>query len=142
MCELFHHIGKDTDIPVGDVGVGSREIGYLFGQFKRLRNEFNGILTGKGFAYGGSFVRPEATGYGLLFFVEDMLKTKNETIRGKKVVISGSGNVAQYALEKTIAFGGIPITASDSDGFVHDPGGITNEKLGWLMGLGAGAEAA
>ncbi|MGZ3853526.1 MAG: NADP-specific glutamate dehydrogenase [Flavisolibacter sp.] len=135
MCELNHHIGKDTDIPAGDVGVGSREIGYLFGQFKRLRNEFNGVLTGKGFAYGGSLIRPEATGYGLLFFVEEMLKTRSQTIKGKRVVISGSGNVAQYAIEKTIAFGGIPITASDSSGFVYDETGITPEKLAWLMEL-------
>jgi glutamate dehydrogenase (NADP+) len=135
MCELYHHIGKDTDIPAGDVGVGSREIGYLFGQFKRLRNEFNGVLTGKGFAYGGSLIRPEATGYGLLFFVEEMLKTKSQTIKGKKVLISGSGNVAQYAIEKTIAFGGLPVTASDSDGFIYDEKGITGEKLAWLMEL-------
>lgn len=135
MCELFHHIGRDTDIPAGDVGVGSREIGYLFGQFKRLKNEFNGVLTGKGFAYGGSLIRPEATGYGLLFFVEEMLRTRSDTIKGKTVVISGSGNVAQYAIEKTIAFGGIPVTASDSDGFIYDPEGIDNEKLAWLMEL-------
>ena len=135
MCELYHHVGKDTDIPAGDVGVGSREIGYLFGQFKRLKNEFNGVLTGKGFAYGGSLIRPEATGYGLLFFVEEMLRTRSQTIKGKKVLISGSGNVAQYAIEKTIAFGGIPVTASDSAGFIYDKEGITNEKLAWLMEL-------
>lgn len=135
MCELFQHIGKDTDIPAGDVGVGSREIGYLFGQFKRLRNQFNGVLTGKGFAYGGSLIRPEATGYGLLFFVEEMLKARSQTIRGKKVLVSGSGNVAQYAIEKTLALGGIPITASDSDGFVYDSKGIDSEKLTWLMEL-------
>jgi glutamate dehydrogenase (NADP+) len=135
MCELNHHIGKDTDIPAGDVGVGSREIGYLFGQFKRLRNEFNGVLTGKGFAYGGSLIRPEATGYGLLFFVEEMLKTRKQTMKGKRVLISGSGNVAQYAIEKTIAFGGIPVTASDSGGFIYDEKGITCEKLAWLMEL-------
>jgi glutamate dehydrogenase (NADP+) len=135
MCELNHHIGKDTDIPAGDVGVGSREIGYLFGQFKRLRNEFNGVLTGKGFAYGGSLIRPEATGYGLLFFVEEMLKTKKQTLKGKRVLISGSGNVAQYAIEKTIAFGGIPVTASDSSGFIYDEEGITCDKLAWLMEL-------
>jgi glutamate dehydrogenase (NADP+) len=135
MCELYHHVGKDTDIPAGDIGVGSREIGYLFGQFKRLKNEFNGVLTGKGFAYGGSLIRPEATGYGLLFFVEEMLKTRSQTIKGKKVLISGSGNVAQYAIEKTIAFGGIPVTASDSNGFIYDKKGITPEKLAWLMEL-------
>jgi glutamate dehydrogenase (NADP+) len=135
MCELNHHIGKDTDIPAADVGVGSREIGYLFGQFKRLRNEFNGVLTGKGFAYGGSLIRPEATGYGLLFFVEEMLKTKKQTLKGKRVLISGSGNVAQYAIEKTIAFGGIPVTASDSSGFIYDEEGINCDKLAWLMEL-------
>jgi glutamate dehydrogenase (NADP+) len=135
MSELFHHIGKDTDIPAGDVGVGSREIGYLFGQFKRLQNQFNGVLTGKGFAYGGSLIRPEATGYGLLFFVEEMLKTKSQSIKGKKVLISGSGNVAQYAIEKTLAFGGIPLTASDSNGFIYDKKGIDGEKLAWLMEL-------
>ena len=135
MSELFHHIGKDTDIPAGDIGVGSREIGYLFGQFKRLRNEFNGVLTGKGFAYGGSLIRPEATGYGLLFFVEEMLNTRSESIKGKRVLVSGSGNVAQYAIEKTLAFGGIPVTASDSNGFIYDPKGINHEKLAWLMDL-------
>jgi Glutamate dehydrogenase/leucine dehydrogenase len=135
MSELFHHIGKDTDIPAGDVGVGSREIGYLFGQFKRLQNQFNGVLTGKGFEYGGSLIRPEATGYGLLFFVEEMLKTKSQTIKGKKVVISGSGNVAQYAIEKTLALGGIPVTASDSNGFIYDKKGIDEEKLTWLQEL-------
>jgi glutamate dehydrogenase (NADP+) len=135
MTELFRHIGKDTDIPAGDMGVGSREIGYLFGQFKRLKNEFNGVLTGKGYAYGGSLIRPEATGYGLLFFVDEMLKKKGETIKGKKVVISGSGNVAQYAIEKTLAFGGIPITASDSNGFIYDATGINVDKLAYLMEL-------
>ncbi len=135
MTELFRHIGKDADIPAGDMGVGSREIGYLFGQFKRLKNEFNGVLTGKGYAYGGSLIRPEATGYGLLFFVDEMLKKKNETIKGKKVMISGSGNVAQYAIEKTLAFGGIPITASDSNGFIYDAKGIDAGKLAYLMEL-------
>lgn len=135
MTELFRHIGKDTDIPAGDMGVGSREIGYLFGQFKRLKNEFNGVLTGKGYAYGGSLIRPEATGYGLLFFVDEMLKKKGETIKGKKMVISGSGNVAQYAIEKTLAFGGIPITASDSNGFIYDAKGIDENKLAYLMEL-------
>lgn len=135
MTELFRHIGKDTDIPAGDIGVGSREIGFLFGQYKRLSNQFNGVLTGKGFAYGGSLIRPEATGYGLLYFVDEMLKTKGDSIKGKKVLISGSGNVAQYAIEKTLAFGGIPITASDSDGFVYDPKGIDATKLAYLMNL-------
>jgi glutamate dehydrogenase (NADP+) len=135
MSELYHHIGKDTDVPAGDIGVGSREIGFLFGQFKRLKNEFSGVLTGKGYAYGGSLIRPEATGYGLLFFVNEMLQTKNETIKGKKVLISGSGNVAQYAIEKTLVFGGIPVTASDSNGFIYDPKGIDEKKLAWLMDL-------
>ena len=135
MSELFHHIGKDTDIPAGDVGVGSREIGYLFGQFKRLENQFSGVLTGKGFTYGGSLIRPEATGYGLLFFVDEMLKTKSQGIKGKKVLVSGSGNVAQYAIEKTLAFGGIPVTASDSNGFIYDKDGINEEKLTWLQEL-------
>jgi len=135
MTELFRHIGKDTDIPAGDIGVGSREIGYLFGQYKRLKNEFTGVLTGKGFAYGGSLIRPEATGYGLLFFVDEMLKTKGDSIKNKKVVISGSGNVAQYAIEKTLAFGGIPLTASDSDGFIYDPDGIDANKLAYIMEL-------
>jgi glutamate dehydrogenase (NADP+) len=135
MIELFRHIGKDTDIPAGDIGVGSREIGFLFGQYKRLSNQFNGVLTGKGFAYGGSLIRPEATGYGLLYFVDEMLKTKGDSIKGKKVLVSGSGNVAQYAIEKTLAFGGIPITASDSDGFIYDPKGIDAAKLAYLMDL-------
>ncbi len=135
MTELYQHIGKDTDIPAGDVGVGSREIGFLFGQYKRLKNEFTGVLTGKGYAYGGSLIRPEATGYGLLFFVEEMLKTKNQTLKGKKVLISGSGKVAQYAIEKTLAFGGIPVTASESDGFIYDPKGIDAAKLEYLMEL-------
>lgn len=135
MTELFRHIGKDTDVPAGDIGVGAREIGYLFGQFKRLTNEFTGVLTGKGYTYGGSLIRPEATGYGLLFFVDEMLKTKGEIMKNKKVVISGSGNVAQYAIEKTIAMGGIPLTASDSSGFIYDPDGIDNEKLEFILEL-------
>ena len=135
MTELFRHIGKDTDIPAGDIGVGSREIGFMFGQYKRLSNQFNGVLTGKGFAYGGSLIRPEATGYVLLYFVDEMLKTKGDSIKDKKVLISGSGNVAQYAIEKTLAFGGIPITASDSDGFIYDPKGIDAHKLNYLMEL-------
>jgi glutamate dehydrogenase (NADP+) len=135
MNELFRHIGNDTDVPAGDVGVGGREIGFLFGQYKRLRNEFTGVLTGKGFAFGGSLIRPEATGYGLLYFVEEMLKSKGDSIKGKKVVVSGSGNVAQYAIEKTLAFGGMPVTASDSDGFIYDAKGIDADKLAWLMEL-------
>ena len=135
MTELYRHIGNDTDVPAGDIGVGGREIGYLFGQYKRLTNEFTGVLTGKGFTYGGSLIRPEATGYGLLFFVDEMLKTKGDTLKGKKVVISGSGNVAQYAIEKTIELGGIPLTASDSDGFIYDPDGIDDEKLEFILEL-------
>lgn len=135
MTELHRHIGKDTDIPAGDIGVGAREIGYLFGQYKRLTNEFTGVLTGKGYTYGGSLIRPEATGYGLLFFVEEMLETIGETMKDKKVVVSGSGNVAQYAIEKVIALGGIPLTASDSDGFIYDPDGITHEKLEFILEL-------
>ena len=129
MTELFRHIDKDTDVPAGDMGVGGREIGFLFGQYKRLRNEFSGVLTGKGYSFGGSHIRPEATGYGLLFFVEEMLKVKGENMKGKKVVVSGSGNVSQYAIEKVIQLGGIPVTASDSDGFIHDPAGIDAKKL-------------
>ncbi|MBN8688596.1 MAG: NADP-specific glutamate dehydrogenase [Chitinophagales bacterium] len=135
MTELYRHIGNDTDVPAGDIGVGGREIGFLFGQYKRLSNEFTGVLTGKGFTYGGSLIRPEATGYGLLFFVEEMLKTQGETLKNKKVVVSGSGNVAQYAIEKTIAMGGIPLTASDSDGFIYDPDGIDQEKLEFILEL-------
>lgn len=135
MTELFRHIDEDTDVPAGDIGVGSREIGYLFGQYKRLKNEFTGVLTGKGFSFGGSFIRPEATGYGLCYFAEAMLNHKADSFKGKKVVVSGSGNVAQYALEKVLDLGGIPITASDSDGFIYDPQGITHEKLAYLMAL-------
>ncbi len=135
MTELYRHIGNDTDVPAGDIGVGGREIGYLFGQYKRLSNEFTGVLTGKGYTYGGSLIRPEATGYGTLFFVEEMLRTKGETLKGKKVVISGSGNVSQYAIEKTIHMGGIPLTASDSNGFIYDPDGIDEEKLAFILEL-------
>lgn len=135
MTELYRHIGNDTDIPAGDIGVGGREIGFLFGQYKRLSNEFTGVLTGKGFTYGGSLIRPEATGYGLLFFVDEMLRTKGESLKNKRVVVSGSGNVAQYAIEKTIAMGGIPLTASDSDGFIYDPDGIDTEKLEYILEL-------
>ncbi len=135
MTELSRHIDKDTDVPAGDIGVGAREIGFMFGQFKRLRNEFSGVLTGKGYAYGGSYIRPEATGYGLLFFVEEMLKARGDCIKGKKVLVSGSGNVSQYAIEKTIQLGGIPVTASDSDGFIYDPEGIDEKKLNYLMEL-------
>ncbi|MBE2230388.1 MAG: NADP-specific glutamate dehydrogenase [Chitinophagaceae bacterium] len=135
MTELYRHIGNDTDVPAGDIGVGGREIGFLFGQYKRLSNEFTGVLTGKGYTYGGSLIRPEATGYGLLFFVDEMLKTRGETLKGKRVVVSGSGNVAQYAIEKVLAMGGIPLTASDSDGFIYDPDGIDEEKLAYILEL-------
>jgi glutamate dehydrogenase (NADP+) len=135
MTELFRHISSNTDVPAGDMGVGGREIGYLFGQYKRLRNEFTGVLTGKGYSFGGSLIRPEATGYGTCFFAEEMLKRNGDSFKGKRVVISGSGNVAQYAIEKTIQLGGIPITASDSDGFIYDKDGITQEKLQFLLEL-------
>ena len=129
MTELSKHIGADTDVPAGDIGVGGREIGYLFGQYKKLRNEFTGVLTGKNLTYGGSLIRPEATGYGLLYFVECMLKEKNQTLQDKLVAISGSGNVAQFAAEKTIEMGGKVITMSDSSGFIYDYDGIDNDKL-------------
>ncbi len=135
MTELFRHISSNTDVPAGDMGVGGREIGYLFGQYKRLRNEFTGVLTGKGYSFGGSLIRPEATGYGTCFFADEMLRRNGDSFKGKRVVISGSGNVAQYAIEKTIQLGGIPLTASDSDGFIYDKDGITNEKLQFLLEL-------
>lgn len=135
MTELSKHIGVNTDVPAGDIGVGAREIGYLFGQYKRIRNEFTGVLTGKGPEWGGSLVRPEATGYGCIYFTEEVLKTVGESIKGKTVVISGSGNVAQYAIEKVIQIGGIPVTASDSDGYIYDKNGITADKLAFLMKL-------
>ena len=133
MTELFRHIGPNRDIPAGDIGVGSREIGYLFGQYKRLKNEFTGVLTGKGVSWGGSLIRPEATGYGVVYFVEKMLEQKNLNFKDKKVSISGSGNVAQYAAEKVISLGGRVITMSDSSGFIHDDNGISFEKLKYLM---------
>jgi glutamate dehydrogenase/leucine dehydrogenase len=135
MTELFRHIGPNTDVPAGDIGVGAREIGFLFGQYKRIKNEFTGVLTGKGIDYGGSLIRPEATGYGLVYFVEEMLKTRGETVKGKTVVISGSGNVAQYAAEKVLQLGGKVVTFSDSDGFIYDPNGIDREKLDYVMWL-------
>jgi glutamate dehydrogenase/leucine dehydrogenase len=134
MSELYRHIGPDTDVPAGDIGVGGREIGFLFGQYKRLANEFTGVLTGKGLAYGGSLIRPEATGYGCVYFVEEMLGNKLG-FRGKTVVISGSGNVAQYAAEKVRQLGGKVVTLSDSDGFIYDKNGINEEKLAWIMEL-------
>ena len=133
MTELFRHIGPNRDIPAGDIGVGSREIGYLFGQYKRLKNEFTGVLTGKGVSWGGSLIRPEATGYGVVYFTQNMLKEKNIDFKNKKVVISGSGNVAQYAAEKIIKMGGIVLTMSDSSGFIFDKDGIDLEKLKKIM---------
>jgi len=135
MTELQRHIGPDTDIPAGDIGVGAREIGFLFGQYKRLRNEFTGALTGKGLNWGGSLIRPEATGYGCVYFVEEMLKTRGESLEGKVCVISGSGNVAQYTAQKLIQLGAKPVTLSDSSGFIHDPDGINEEKLDFVMEL-------
>jgi glutamate dehydrogenase (NADP+) len=135
MSELFRHIGADTDVPAGDIGVGGREIGFLFGQYKRLKNEFTGVLTGKGIEWGGSLIRPEATGYGATYFAQEMLSTKNEGLMGKIVCSSGSGNVAQYAIEKVTELGGKVVTASDSNGFIYDPKGIDAEKLNFIMEL-------
>ncbi len=135
MNELFRHIGPDTDVPAGDIGVGAREIGYLFGQYKRLRNEFTGVFTGKGISWGGSLIRSEATGYGCVYFAEEMLKTRKDSIRGKICVISGSGNVAQYTVEKLNQLGAKAVTLSDSDGFIHDPDGIDEEKLAYVKEL-------
>lgn len=135
MSELCRHIGPNTDVPAGDIGVGGREIGYMFGQYKRLRNEFTGVLTGKGIEYGGSLIRPEATGYGCVYFAQEMLKTKKDSLSGKVVAISGSGNVAQYACEKVIHLGGKVVTMSDSGGYIHVPGGIHSEKLAFIMEL-------
>ncbi len=134
MTELCRHIGPDTDVPAGDIGVGGREIGFLFGQYKRLRNEFTGVLTGKGLAWGGSLIRPEATGYGCVYFANEMLKTRKDTLEGKLCLVSGAGNVSQYTVEKLLDFGAKPITFSDSDGVVYDPDGITREKLAWIDG--------
>ncbi|GAB1856957.1 NADP-specific glutamate dehydrogenase [Flavobacteriaceae bacterium MHTCC 0001] len=135
MSELFRHIGPNTDIPAGDIGVGQREIGFLFGMYRKLRNEFTGVLTGKGLTWGGSLIRPEATGYGTVYFAENMLKTKNDDFRGKTVVISGSGNVAQYAAEKAIQIGAKVVTLSDSSGYIFDEEGINEEKLKFVMHL-------
>jgi len=135
MTELFRHIGPNRDIPAGDIGVGSREIGYLFGQYKRLKNEFTGVLTGKGVSWGGSLIRPEATGYGVAYFTQKMLEHQGEGFKGKKVVISGSGNVAQYAAEKVIQLGGKVLTLSDSSGYIYDRSGINEEKLSHIMEL-------
>jgi glutamate dehydrogenase (NADP+) len=136
MMELWRHIGQDCDVPAGDIGVGGREIGYMFGMYKRLQNEFQGgVLTGKGLAYGGSLIRPEATGYGLVYFAREMLATKGKSFEGAVVSISGSGNVAQFACEKVLDLGGKPVTFSDSSGYIHDPEGIDREKLAWVMDL-------
>jgi glutamate dehydrogenase (NADP+) len=133
MTELAKHIGADTDVPAGDIGVGGREVGYMFGQYKRLRNEFTGVLTGKGRSFGGSLIRPEATGYGTVYFVQSMLATKNDSFKGKTVVVSGSGNVAQYAIEKATELGAKVVTASDSAGYIYDEAGIDAEKLAFIM---------
>jgi len=133
MTELSKHIGADTDVPAGDIGVGGREVGYMFGQYKRLRNEFTGVLTGKGITFGGSLIRPEATGYGDVYFAQNMLATKGESFTGKTVVVSGSGNVAQYAIEKATQLGGKVVTASDSSGYIYDADGIDAEKLAYIM---------
>ena len=135
MTELFRHIGPNKDIPAGDIGVGGREIGYMFGQYKRLKNEFSGVFTGKGISWGGSLIRPEATGYGVAYFIEEMLKHKKKSLKGKKVIISGSGNVAQFATEKFIEMGAKVLTLSDSSGFIHDPAGINKDKLKYVMQL-------
>jgi len=135
MTELFRHVGPDTDVPAGDIGVGGREIGYLFGQYKRLRNEFTGVLTGKGLNWGGSLIRPEATGYGAVYFAAEMLATRGETLAGKTCLVSGSGNVAQYTVEKLLEFGARPVTLSDSSGFIHDEAGIDRGKLEFVFDL-------
>jgi len=132
MTELYRHIGADVDVPAGDIGVGGREIGFMFGQYKRITNHFTGVLTGKGLEYGGSLIRPEATGYGAVYFLADMLGTKGQDLHGKTAVISGSGNVATHAAEKVTQLGGKVLTLSDSGGFVHDPDGITQEKIDWV----------
>lgn len=135
MTELYRHIDADTDVPAGDIGVGGREIGYLFGQYKRLSNEFTGVLTGKGLPFGGSLIRPEATGYGCVYFLQEMLSTKNDSLEAKIVSISGSGNVAQYAAEKVMQLGGRVVTMSDSGGFIYDKNGIDGRKLAWIFEL-------
>ncbi len=136
MMELWRHIGQDCDVPAGDIGVGGREIGFMFGMYKKLRNDFQaGVLTGKGLSYGGSLIRPEATGYGLVYFAREMLATKGKSFEGATVSISGSGNVAQYACEKVLDLGGVPVTMSDSSGWIHDPAGIDRAKLAWIMDL-------
>lgn len=135
MSELFRHIGPDTDVPAGDIGVGGREIGYLFGMYKKLKNEFTGVLTGKGLEWGGSLIRPEATGYGCVYFASEMLGTKNESLEGKTCLVSGSGNVAQYTVEKITELGGKVVTLSDSSGYIYDESGISREKLDYVKHL-------
>ncbi|WP_019037173.1 NADP-specific glutamate dehydrogenase [Psychroflexus tropicus] len=135
MTELYRHIGNDTDVPAGDIGVGGREVGYMFGQYKRIQNEFTGILTGKGQSYGGSLIRPEATGYGNVYFTKSMLETQGESLEGKTILISGSGNVAQYAAEKAIELGAKILTMSDSSGYIYDEDGIDSDKLSFIMEL-------
>src|SRR6266700_3707565 len=135
MTELFRHVGPDTDIPAGDIGVGGREIGYLFGQYKRLANEFTGVLTGKSPNWGGSLIRPQATGYGAVYFAEEMLKTRGETLEGKVCTVSGSGNVAQYTVEKLLQLGAKPVTLSDSSGYIYDEAGISLDRLHFVMDL-------
>jgi len=132
MTELYRHIGADVDVPAGDIGVGGREIGYMFGQYKRITGQFTGVLTGKGLEYGGSLIRPEATGYGAVYFLANMLETKGQDLTGKTAVISGSGNVATHAAEKIVQLGGKVVTLSDSGGFIHDPDGLTQEKIDWV----------
>jgi glutamate dehydrogenase (NADP+) len=135
MNELYRHIGPDTDVPAGDIGVGGREIGYLFGQYKKIANRFCGVLTGKGMSYGGSLIRPEATGYGAVYFAKEMMSTRGMDMAGKKAVVSGSGNVAQYTVEKLLEYGVRVLTLSDSDGTIVDDDGINAEKLAWVMDL-------
>ena len=135
MSELFRHIGADTDVPAGDIGVGGREIGFLFGQYKRLANRFTGVLTGKGLSWGGSLIRPEATGYGCVYFAQEMLKTRKDSFDGKLCLVSGSGNVSQYTIEKLLDLGAKVIAISDSDGVIHDPEGVNREKLAFVLEL-------
>jgi glutamate dehydrogenase (NADP+) len=135
MCELFRHVGPDTDVPAGDIGVGAREIGYLFGMYKKLKDEFTGVMTGKGLTWGGSVIRPEATGYGAVYFADEMLKTRKEDLKGKVALVSGSGNVAQFTVEKLITLGAQPVTLSDSTGYIYDEEGITREKLAFVLEL-------
>jgi glutamate dehydrogenase (NADP+) len=139
MSELFRHIGPDTDVPAGDIGVGGREIGFLFGQFKKLRNEFSGVLTGKGLNWGGSLIRPEATGYGAVYFAQEMLKTKGEDIEGKVFAVSGFGNVAWGAVQKITQLGGKVVTLSGPDGFVYDKNGISGEKIDFMLRMRSSA---